>query len=71
MDKIILYTIGCQKCNVLEKKLNAKGIVYDTIDDAVEVEKKAVDCGITSAPILTVNGEDYDYITAVNWVKGK
>jgi hypothetical protein len=31
--KIVLYTIGCPQCNVLEKKLNNAGVQYEIIND--------------------------------------
>ena len=61
---ITLYTTGCPKCKVLEQKLKAKGIVYGVVRD----EKVMMDMGFASAPILTVDGEPMDFMTAIEWI---
>ena len=33
MNKIILYSTGCPSCNVLKKKLAAKGIQFEENND--------------------------------------
>ena len=33
MEKMILYTTGCPKCRILEKKLSDKGIGFEKCDD--------------------------------------
>lgn len=61
---ITLYTINCPKCKVLEKKLDAKGIKYETVTDAdVMVEK-----GFKSAPILVVDDDVLTFENAIKWV---
>lgn len=65
MDKkIILYTIGCPMCNVLKKKLDAKGVAY--VENSSAKEMMAL--GISSLPVLSVDGELYDFRKAVEWV---
>ena len=32
--KVILYTIHCPKCDILEQKLNMKGICFEVVEDA-------------------------------------
>lgn len=61
---IILYTAHCPKCNILEKKLISKNINFKINEDLEEMINK----GFTSAPMLEVDGEIYDYKQAVNWV---
>ena len=66
---ITLYSTNCPKCKVLEMKLKLTGKdfkIVDTIDEVVEVGKM---CGITSAPILRVNDEYYDFSKAVEVIK--
>ncbi len=64
----ILYTIGCPSCLVLEKKLLDKKIKIDTIikDEQIMLEK-----GITSLPMLEVNGNLMTFLEAVRWVNGQ
>jgi hypothetical protein len=33
MDYVVVYTIHCPACNILEKKLAAAGIDYTVVDD--------------------------------------
>lgn len=61
---IILYTIDCPKCMVLERKLTAKNIKYTVCKD-VEIMKSK---GFLSAPMLEVNGEVFEYNAAIQWV---
>lgn len=63
-DEIVLYSIGCPQCTVLKMKLDRKGIEY-RLNDSVE-EMQAL--GITSAPVLSVNGELKKFSEAVRWV---
>lgn len=63
----ILYSTGCPKCNVLEKKLNEKGISYDVCDSVSVMEEM----GITSLPVLDVDGTPLDFMSAVQWVNNQ
>lgn len=62
----VLYSTGCPKCNVLEKKLKSKNVdfVIETDIDAI------VKMGYTTAPILWYRGTDkyYTFAEAVNLV---
>ena len=64
MDNIILYTTHCPKCNILTVKLDEKNIKYHTIDD-VEIMKEK---GLTTVPVIQVNGELLEFKAAVDWV---
>lgn len=61
---IKLYTIHCPQCNVLKKKLDAKGIQYELVDDTVLLDQ----LGIEVFPILEVDGERMMMRPAVDWV---
>lgn len=61
---IKLYTTHCPKCKVLESKLINKNIKYDEISDINEIQVK----GYMSVPILEVNGESMDFVTANAWI---
>lgn len=67
MDKVILYSTGCPKCRILEKKLDMANIEYD-VNDSVE-EMQAL--GFQELPKLSINGTIYDFIDAVQWLNNK
>lgn len=63
---ITLYSTGCPRCTVLEKKLEQKNIEYSKITDVDAM----VAMGIRSVPMLQIDdAAPMDYMTAVNWVK--
>ncbi len=62
---IILYSTGCPRCNVLKKKLDAKGIQY-TVEDNID---KILDKGFSNVPWLVVDGAaPMDFTRANQWV---
>lgn len=65
MSRVILYTIDCPKCRVLEAKLNSKKIQYDTVKD----ENLMLKLGFDEMPILYVEGDKLDYKQAINWIE--
>ncbi len=65
MNKMVLYTTGCPKCQILAKKLTEKGIEFEKCDD-VEV---MAGLGITSVPVLKDgDGKLMPYFEAVKFV---
>lgn len=61
---IILYSTGCPKCKILKQKLDSKNITYsvcDSVDDMLAL-------GIMQVPILSIDGELYDFCRANEWV---
>ena len=62
--QVILYSTGCPKCKVLVAKLNAKNIKYNTVSDVGIIISK----GISTVPVLEVNGTIMDFKTAVEWI---
>lgn len=58
------YTIGCPMCDVLESKLNAKGVLYEKI----ESEEAIRDLGFKSAPLLEVDGKIMEFPDAIQFV---
>lgn len=62
--KVTLYTTHCPKCNVIEQKLKAKTIEYEEITDIELIEKK----GFKQVPVLIVDDEIMDFVTANKWV---
>lgn len=63
---IILYTIDCPNCLVLEKKLKAKNIDFLRVSDEDTIKAKGF--GDSLFPILEVDGTVMDYKTAIKWV---
>lgn len=61
---IRLFTTGCPKCKVLKGKLDSKGILYETFTDVDAM----IQMGITSAPMLEVDGKKLDFPTAIQWI---
>ena len=62
--KTILYSTGCPKCKVLEKKLADKGIPFEEITDVDAMES----LGFESVPILSVDGTLMDFTSAIAWL---
>lgn len=62
--KIVLYTTGCPKCKILEKKLELKNIKYDIITDEEEIRNT----GFLSLPLLSVDDKIMPFTEAVSWV---
>lgn len=61
---VTMYSTHCPKCQVLEKKLQQKGIEYNVVTDTLEMGKM----GIRSVPVLSVNSELLDFKKAIEWV---
>jgi hypothetical protein len=65
MDKIILYSTGCVRCNKLKEKLNAAAIQYEINTNEETMES----LGFEFLPVLEVNGKFLEYGDAVKWIK--
>lgn len=61
---IILYSTGCPRCIVLEKKLSKFGIEYAKNTDVSVMTA----LGIKSAPALQIDGELLDFSAANEWL---
>lgn len=66
---IILYTIDCPKCLILEKKLKAKNIEFLKVSDIDIIKAKGF--GDSFFPILEVDGVVMNYKTAIQWVNNQ
>ena len=66
---IVLYTIDCPKCIVLEKKLKSKNIEFAKVSDKEELIAKGYEDFVF--PILEVEGKAMNYKTAIQWVNNK
>jgi hypothetical protein len=65
--EIILYSTGCPKCQVLEKKLNENGISYQINTDVNVMLSK----GMKNAPALEVDGVLMSYKDAIKFINEK
>ena len=64
MDYVVVYTIHCPACNILEKKLQKAGIEYSAVDDETKME------GIEQFPMMQVNcGPLMTLKEANQWIK--
>ena len=61
---VILYSTNCPKCNILEKKLQSKNIVY-VLETNIDL---MINKGFSSAPMLEVDGKVMDFKSAIEWV---
>lgn len=65
MEDLVLYTTGCPKCRILEKKLNDKGIKFVACDDVAKMKELQ----IISVPVLQKkDGKLLGYFEAVKYV---
>lgn len=64
---IILFSTGCPRCKVLESKLAEKGITYSVVDNV----DKMLSMGMTTMPVLEVDGVRMNFKEAINWVNSK
>lgn len=60
-----LFSTGCPKCIVLTKKLDSAGITYEVFDDV----DKMIEMGMTTVPMLEVDGKIMNFKEAVDWIK--
>ena len=61
---IILYTVDCPKCKVLEKKLNNADISFEVCKDT----KLMAERNISKLPMLEVDGEMLTFKEAVDMI---
>ena len=64
MSKLILYTTHCPKCTVLQKKLQAKNLQFDIVEDLQVLKNK----GFMSLPVLQVDGQILDFYSATKFI---
>lgn len=64
MASIVLYTIDCPKCKILESKLNSKNISYEVFKD----KDKMIEKGLSTMPVLEVDGQLLDFGKAIKWI---
>lgn len=65
--KVILYSTGCPKCEVLEKKMKQKNINFKINTDVDLMLSK----GIKAAPSLEIDGKIFNFKNATEWVNNQ
>ena len=63
----ILYSTECQRCKVIEKKLESKGIAYEKNNSVEEM----LSLGITEVPVLNVYGQLLSFSEANEWINNQ
>lgn len=66
---VVLYTIGCENCEILEKKLKSKNVKFLRVSDEDTIRAKGL--GDSWFPILEVDGVVMNYKTAIQWVNNQ
>lgn len=66
---IVLYTIDCPNCLILEKKLKAKNVGFLRVSDKDTIIAKGF--GDSAFPILEVDGVTMNYKTAIQWINNQ
>lgn len=61
---VILYSTNCPRCKILKSKLDKKGITYSVVDDV----DKMLSMGMTTMPVLEVDGVRMSFKEAINWI---
>lgn len=64
---LVLYSTGCPKCGILKKKLDERGMQYQENT----VVEEMLSLGITSVPVLCVDGQMMDFANAVKWINNQ
>lgn len=64
-NKILLFSTGCPKCNVLIKKLNLMDIDYDIESNDMS---EMLNLGFTEVPVLKVDDKYMTFKEANNWI---
>ena len=61
---ITLYSTHCQRCRILEEKLDDKGIDYTIVTDIEEMTK----LNIMSVPVLKIDDRLLSFKEANDWI---
>ena len=64
---VTLYSTGCPKCRVLERKLSDAEIEYSLENDV----DKMIEKGFKSAPVLEIDGVGMNFKAAIDWVNAR
>lgn len=62
---VILYSLDCPKCKILEQRMKIQGIEYSVVKDADEMMAK----GFKEAPKVEVDGNILNFQEAIQWLQ--
>ena len=62
---ITLYSTGCPKCSILEKRLTNDGISFNVSNNIDEL----INMGFQNAPVLQIDDNFIDYTNAMKLLK--
>lgn len=65
--KVLLYTTGCPKCEIIKKKLMVKNIDFEEVNDRDEM----VEMGITQVPMIKIDDKLLDFVKANDWINSR
>lgn len=65
MAKVTVYSIGCPKCIVLEKKLKSEGIPFEVCNDVDTIKE----LGFSVLPMMQVDTNILDFNHSIKWIK--
>lgn len=65
LNRVILYSTGCPKCNVLKKKLLEHNIEFLENNNTEEM----ISLNFINIPVLDVDGMRMGFKEAVEWIK--
>lgn len=65
--KVVMYSTGCPNCKSLKRMLDNAGISYEVNESIDEMRE----LGITSVPVLFVDGERYNFSKALSWARSQ
>ena len=71
MEKIILYSSHCPKCDMIEKILKEKGIEFELVDNESIYLTLAEQNGIDSMPFADINGKILDIKDLQEYIKNR
>ena len=67
LEQVVVYSTGCPRCKILEKKLTEKGVSF-TENNSVE---EMLELGIMEVPVLQVGGERLNFSQAIQWANNQ
>lgn len=65
--EVILYSTGCPRCELLERKLKSNNITF-TLNSNIE---DMLALGIDAVPVLSIDGKLMDYKNSIKWLMTK
>ena len=68
MSKLILYSTGCPKCNVLTKKLEKAGLDFTVEEDEAKIIAACKKAAVDSLPLLETGSGILNFNEAIKWV---